>query len=60
VTINFKTGNLKTGEWAIKCVSLTKSGAVSRKQGSSKTIFFAFCPFCGARLREPAPEAEDR
>lgn len=44
------------GEWAVRVMTLTKSGRISRAAGSSIYVFLEFCPFCGRRLRQNPDE----
>jgi len=44
-----KEHNLKSGALAVQIFRLTPSGKAIAQKGR-KTIFLAFCPFCGKKL----------
>lgn len=50
ITFNPETSQLGIGGWAVKCLTKTEGGAISKKRQA--TVFLTYCPFCRKQLRE--------
>ena len=44
--------------WAVTVFKLTPSGTFSQSKKAEETIFFNYCPFCGADIREKKSASE--
>lgn len=47
---SFETNELSTKGYAVKLMHETPGGRISTK--NMATLFFEYCPFCGARINE--------